>query len=75
MRTVRPEMIMQKRNASRGYGGVYLKNGDNFEQIHPFNGNKSQHRLTLLPGNYKVVFRALAAKEYIYTKEKLIKFY
>jgi Ca-activated chloride channel homolog len=70
---------------SKGYGGVYLKNGDKLEQIYPFNGNKSQHRLTLLPGNYKVVFKALAAKEYIYTKEKdfklksgqskLIKFY
>ena len=70
---------------AKGYGGVYLKNGDRLEQIYPFNGNKSQHRLTLLPGNYKVVFRALAAKEYIYTKEKdfklksgqskLIKFY
>ena len=70
---------------SKGYGGVYLKNGDRLEQIYPFNGNTSQHRLTLLPGNYKVVFRSLAAKEYIYTKEKdfklksgqskLIKFY
>ena len=70
---------------SKGYGGLYVKNGDNFDLIYPFHGNKSQHRLTLLPGNYKVVFRALAAKEYIYTKEKdfklksgqskLIKFY
>jgi Ca-activated chloride channel family protein len=70
---------------SKGYGGLYVKNGDNFDLIYSFNGNKSQHRLTLLPGNYKVVFRALAAKEYIYTKEKdfklksgqskLIKFY
>jgi Ca-activated chloride channel family protein len=70
---------------SKGYGGLYVKNGDNLDLIYPFNGNKSQHRLTLLPGNYKVVFRALAAKEYIYTKEKdfklksgqskLIKFY
>jgi Ca-activated chloride channel family protein len=70
---------------SKGYGGLYVKNGDKLDLIYPFYGNKSQHRLTLLPGNYKVVFRALAAKEYIYTKEKdfklksgqskLIKFY
>ena len=58
---------------SKGYGGVYLKNGDNLELIFPFNGNKSQHRLTLLPGNYKVVFRALTAKKYMYTKEKYFK--
>jgi len=55
---------------SRGYGGLYVKDGDNFNLIYPFNGNKSKHKLTLLPGNYKVVFRALGAKEYIYTKEK-----
>lgn len=55
---------------SKGYGGLYLKDGDNFNLIYPFNAKKSQHKLTLLPGNYKVVFRALAAKEYIYTKEK-----
>ena len=55
---------------SRGYGGVYLKNGDKFEQIYHFKGEKTQHKLTLLSGNYKVVFRAIAAKEYIYTKEK-----
>jgi Ca-activated chloride channel family protein len=70
---------------SKGYGGLYLQNGDELEQIYPFKGEKTQHRLTLLPGNYKVVFRAKSAKEYIYTKEKdfklksgqskLIKFY
>lgn len=55
---------------SKGYGGVYLKNGDKLENIYQFKASKSQHRLSLLPGNYKLIFRALAAKEYRYTKEK-----
>ena len=58
---------------SRGYGGVYLQNKDELEQIYHFKGNNLQHKLTLLPGNYKVVFRAKSAKQYIYTNEKSFK--
>ena len=58
---------------SRGYGGVYLQNKDELEQIYHFKGNSLQHKLTLLPGNYKVVFRAKSAKQYIYTNEKSFK--
>ena len=54
---------------SKGYGGVYLRDGDLLEQIYHFRGQKTGHKITLLPGNYKVVFRAVAAKQYIYTKE------
>ena len=55
---------------SKGYGGLYVTNGDQLEQIYHFKNERINHRLTLLPGNYKVVFRARAAKEYLYTKEK-----
>jgi Ca-activated chloride channel family protein len=58
---------------SRGYGGVYHQNKDELEQIYHFKGNDLQHKLTLLPGNYKVVFRAKSAKQYIYTNEKSFK--
>ena len=58
---------------SRGYGGVYLQNGDRLEQIYHFNGKNLQHKLTLLPGNYKVIFRAKSASQYIYTNEKSFK--
>ena len=58
---------------SRGYGGLYLQNNDELEQIYHFRGGKLQHKLTLLPGNYKVVFRAKSAKQYIYTNEKSFK--
>ena len=58
---------------SKGYGGLYLKNGDELEQIYHFKGEKTQHRLTLLPGNYKVVFRAISAKNHIYTTEESFK--
>ena len=58
---------------SRGYGGVYLQSKDKLEQIYHFKGKNLQHKLTLLPGNYKVVFRAKSAKQYIYTNEKSFK--
>ena len=58
---------------SRGYGGVFLQNKDKVEQIYYFKANKLQHKLTLLPGNYKVVFRSKSAKQYIYTNEKSFK--
>ena len=58
---------------SKGYGGLYIKNGDELEQIYHFKGEKTQHRLTLLPGNYKVVFRAISAKNHIYTTEESFK--
>jgi len=58
---------------SRGYGGVFLQNKDKVEQIYYFNANKLQHKLTLLQGNYKVVFRSKSAKQYIYTNEKSFK--
>ncbi len=55
---------------SKGFGGLYFKNGDELEQIYHFKGEKTQHRLTLLSGNYKIVFRAVSAKNHIYTTEK-----
>ena len=58
---------------SKGYGGLYVQNGDELEQIYHFKGEKMQHKLTLLPGNYKVVFRAKSVKKYIYTNEKSFK--
>ena len=58
---------------SKGFGGLYMNDGDELEQIYHFKGQKTNHRLTLLPGNYKLIFRAIAAKEYIYTQEKNFK--
>ena len=58
---------------SKGYGGLYIKNGDDLEQIYHFRGKKNEHRLNLLPGKYKVIFRPFSAREYIYTVEKNFK--
>ena len=58
---------------SRGFGGIYTYNADKLEKIYTFNADKTQYKVHLLPGNYKVVYRAESAKEYIYSKEKNIK--
>ena len=58
---------------SKGYGGLYVLRGDKLEEIYHFKGKDLQHKLTLLPGNYRVIFRAKSAKHYIYTNEKSFK--
>ena len=58
---------------ANGYGGVYLNDGDKLTEIFRFNGETNQHKLTLLPGRYTVVFRAKSSKQYIYTNEKSFK--
>jgi len=55
---------------SKGYGGVYLMKDNKLELIYNLDENKQRLTLHLLPGNYKVIFRAKAAKQYIYTTEK-----
>ena len=47
-----------------------MQNGNQLKQILHFKGKITEHRVTLLPGNYKVIFRALATKDYLHTKEK-----
>ena len=55
---------------ANGYGGVYLKDGDELTEIYKFNGESNQYKLTLLPGKYKVIYRSKSSKKYIYTDEK-----
>ena len=55
---------------SKGYGGIYRFKGNLWEQVYNFNENTQRINLHLLPGNYKVVFRSRAAKQYMYTREK-----
>lgn len=68
--SISPPGLANIRLPSKGYGGLYVKNGENLEQILHFKGETTDHRLTLLPGYYKVIFRALSANEYLYTKER-----
>ena len=55
---------------SKGFGGIYALNGDNLKQIYHFKGERTDYRLNLLPGKYKVVFRSLSSRESIYSIEK-----
>ncbi|MBC8265905.1 MAG: VWA domain-containing protein [Flavobacteriales bacterium] len=58
---------------SKGYGGVYLSKNDKLELIYNIDENKQKLRLHLLPGNYKIIFRAKAAKQYMFTREQNFK--
>lgn len=58
---------------SKGYGGIYQFKENIWEQIYSINENTEKLNLHLLPGNYKVVFRSKAAKQYMYTKEQNFK--
>ena len=55
---------------SKGFGGIYVVNGDSLNQIYHFKGERTDYRLNLLPGKYKVVYRSLSSRESIYTIEK-----
>ena len=55
---------------AKGYGGVYLNDGDKLTEIYKFNGDSNQYKLTLLPGKYTVIYRAKSSKKYIYTNEE-----
>ena len=55
---------------AKGYGGIYINKKDSLEKIYSFRANKLNHRVTLLSGSYKIIFRAKSIKEYIYTKEQ-----
>jgi Ca-activated chloride channel family protein len=69
--TVPTPAIMNISLSSKGFGGVYLYNTKKKEwnQVFHFRNNQRQYKLTVLPGQYKVVYRANTAKGYIYTKE------
>ncbi len=55
---------------SSGFGGIYEKKGDVLKEIYKFKGKKSQHRLSILPGNYILIFKTKSAKQYLYTTEE-----
>ena len=58
---------------SKGYGGIYRFKDNLWEQVYPIDDNTQRIKLYLLPGNYKIVFRSKAAKQYMYTGEKEFK--
>jgi Ca-activated chloride channel family protein len=53
-----------------GYGSVYLEDGNEMKWIHNLDSDKSRESLILLPGRYRVVYRAKNAREAKYTIEK-----
>jgi Ca-activated chloride channel family protein len=50
-----------------GYGSIYVQRSTGIEWIYNMNSNLKSESITLQPGNYVVVFRALNAKQSIYT--------
>lgn len=53
-----------------GYGSVYVEEGNSLRWIYNLNSDLSRESLVLLPGKYRVVFRAKNAREADYTTEK-----
>lgn len=54
---------------SAGYGSIFLE-GSELEWVCHISPTKTKESIHLLPGNYRVVYRAKNANESIYTKEK-----
>ena len=56
-----------------GYGSVYVEEKNTMRWIRDLNSEVSRESLTLLPGKYRVVFRAKNARESDYTVDKLFR--
>lgn len=55
---------------SKGFGGIYTTENNKLEEIYQFSGKKKEHRISLLPGKYLIVFRSISARSSLYTKQK-----
>jgi len=53
-----------------GYGSVYVEEGNKLKWIYNMDSEKTRESLILLPGKYRVVYRAKNAREAKYTIEK-----
>lgn len=54
---------------SVGYGSIFLE-GSELEWVCDISNNKTKESIRLLPGKYRIIYRARNANESIYTKEK-----
>ncbi|MBK9049246.1 MAG: VWA domain-containing protein [Bacteroidetes bacterium] len=57
-------------SSGQGYGSVYVEEANALRWIHNLNSELSRESLVLLPGKYRVVYRAKNAREADYTIEK-----
>jgi Ca-activated chloride channel family protein len=57
-------------SSGTGYGSVYVEEGNELKWICSLSPDQSKQSLTLLPGKYRVVYRAKNAREAKYTVEK-----
>jgi len=55
---------------ANGYGSLFLEKGDQLEWLRNINSLSNRVSIVLQPGTYRIVHRALNAKQSIYTKEK-----
>ncbi len=55
---------------SPGYGSVYVEEGNSLKWIYNLNSENIRESLVMLPGKYRVVYRAKNAREAKYTVEK-----
>jgi len=56
--------------ASKGYGSIFIENGDALEWVCNLSNLNTRESVVLQPGKYRVIFRPINAKQSIYTKEK-----
>ena len=53
-----------------GYGSVYVEEGNELKWVHNLDSEKTRESLILLPGRYRVIYRAKNAREAKYTIER-----
>ncbi|PID94392.1 MAG: von willebrand factor type a [Bacteroidetes bacterium] len=58
------------RKSVKGYGSIYLDEGEKLEHVYNLQENDLQESLLLQPGNYRVIFRSRFSSQNRYTIEK-----
>lgn len=55
---------------SKGYGSIFKQDGEELVWVCNLNVLSTRQTLTLQPGNYRVIYRPLNARQSLYTKEE-----
>lgn len=62
--------IVSISTGSKGYGSVFLETNDQLEWVCNLSELSTRESIALQPGNYRVVYRPVNAKQSVYTKEQ-----
>ncbi len=65
--------IVTVSSSAKGYGSIFQEKGDQLEWVRNLSEASTRETIVLQPGNYRLVFRSINARQSIYTIEESFK--